>query len=81
MQLSIWWASLSTTSPTRTKQPQFAVAYGAEKLSIFQASEPRAQMTWEDILIGEEVTTGAWLVPDFVGDCPVWSIQDDIILI
>lgn len=38
-------------------------------------------LTWVDILLGNEVTTGAWMVPDYVGDCPVWSIDHDIILI
>lgn len=38
-------------------------------------------ISWDDILLGDEVTTGAWMVPDYVGDCPVWSITDDIILV
>ncbi|QED11564.1 hypothetical protein PP914_gp074 [Arthrobacter phage Qui] len=40
-------------------------------------------MTWEDILLGDEVTTGTWMVPAYIGDCPdeLWSLTYDIILI
>lgn len=43
----------------------------------------RRTVTWDDILLGKEVQTGAWMVPDYIGDCPndKWPLASDLILI